>query len=1044
MAVKVINRKYSGLYRPNEETDWLLGNVGDWQKLKLQVEVSAEIIGSTSETISINTEEKTITLNSGKDWSAFGFDIGDNCVLRYRKTVTDTNQVETITEETIEFSIELLVADSIQYSGGADFSDLDYTLIPTDRGTERISNVRVYSEKEFEGVKMKYGHITNENFDTNNLRSFIDGTESEIAYVGFDSIVNDQWVNMELIGLQSGMSIRNARVKKIENPNNSSALKSNFTANSFGFNLETYNQTIFSTIRRFRERTARTFPLSLDTALQNHQSVNSTAVIPFQDITTNSNYGFTNGNSNQMFIFNLQNPLVQQYNFDLQFFITNTNEISPSDELSLVLYKYNNGTNLDFVERIVLKSWQNASAIIGQSLIYQHARTIFGNTGESFALALEFYHPMPSTNQQNRSVDIVSIPGDIGILEESNAFDFYKRFYEIEVDYLISSFFDTIEDLESLTFPDYLDGDGSLTDNFDIKFFPKWNNPNTIVRNILSDTRRLGNTGWFNENFNQLDNDFLVDSVVYRNSDDNVVDSLDYNQPTKVEVVVSGVQNLNQNTKCGFGFMWLPQDEEIYKENSNPFYRNTFVSNGKYDGSFSIGTAADPTEYTGAGIDGGSMSVKNILFKQENGNLVFTAEFIPNAQFAAYFNQLSETDRKYLLWLSVADSSATAVNFENRVTLLADLNDLIKTIPPAGPYDFTTKFIEHPFEENQIGVDVYDGIVQDDVLVRSRFSIASVDNIKFQQMRMVVEMENSLTEQRFELDSFPIDLSDAPIDPNGFQIFNVNQTRGFKLNDGNNKNFVKVLTEEQNSTNEQKTYVALFGFKIRYEDWIERANVPSDFFDANEENNGKNNDWFDYVNTPNSNWRLKFSIYTTAIKDDQLLVYRNPYDLSVKDYNSNSVVQTDTRYIRNSDNSVLNVGNDPETGAPLGVILENELTRIEMDFVIQDSGSWVLANTYGVTTIEIDRGGGIFEMRQLSSVWISESDNPLRPLDAETKLKLSVADNNKKLTTSCLVDASLLEDAVRYRITGRVGCFDDADVIDDGGIYGAEYESAYE
>ena len=43
MAVKVINREYSELYR-DEKTNWLIGNVGDWQKLKLQLEVGIDFL----------------------------------------------------------------------------------------------------------------------------------------------------------------------------------------------------------------------------------------------------------------------------------------------------------------------------------------------------------------------------------------------------------------------------------------------------------------------------------------------------------------------------------------------------------------------------------------------------------------------------------------------------------------------------------------------------------------------------------------------------------------------------------------------------------------------------------------------------------------------------------------------------------------------------------------------------------------------------------------------------------------------------------------
>jgi hypothetical protein len=47
--------------------------------------------------------------------------------------------------------------------------------------------------------------------------------------------------------------------------------------------------------------------------------------------------------------------------------------------------------------------------------------------------------------------------------------------------------FVNIEDLSTLqnkSIPSYLTGDGSLTDNFSIEFYPKWNNPNVKIKTI--------------------------------------------------------------------------------------------------------------------------------------------------------------------------------------------------------------------------------------------------------------------------------------------------------------------------------------------------------------------------------------------------------------------------------------------------------------------------------------------------------------------------------------------------------------------------------
>ena len=143
-------------------------------------------------------------------------------------------------------------------------------------------------------------------------------------------------------------------------------------------------------------------------------------------------------------------------------------------------------------------------------------------------------------------------------------------------------------------------------DNFKIIFFPKWNNPNTKIQNDLKNTARLGNTGWFNENFNQLTNNFNIDSVAYFDTSGNPVDAVDYFASTKVVIIASGVNNVNTNTKCGFGFMWVPRLEEDYKNKHTPFYQNAFIQTGAINSAYNVETFY-PAINTGAGINSASM-----------------------------------------------------------------------------------------------------------------------------------------------------------------------------------------------------------------------------------------------------------------------------------------------------------------------------------------------------------------------------------------------------------------------------------------------------
>lgn len=614
----------------------------------------------------------------------------------------------------------------------------------------------------------------------------------------------------------------------------------------------------------------------------------------------------------------------------------------------------------------------------------------------------------------------------------------YKKKYEIEIEYMISSLFDDLLNFQNNEKPSFLIGDGSLTDNFNIELFPEWNNPNVKVKNDMKKTERLGNTGWFDENFNELPNDFSIDSVEYFDINGNVVDALDYSSTTKMKVIVSGVQNLGAQTECGFGFSWVPKNQDEIKEKETPFYQNCFIQSGSLSNGFSLNTLY-PGVYQGAGINNASMDASNVKFTSLNGKIIFEVLLTPNAQFFNLFDSKNQDDRNYIVWISLADGNLTR-NFSNRVALLMDFKQLVKNIPPAGTYgEMTNKFIEHPFSENVIGEDLLEGIVQDDFLCRLPFRIKKDGSVLFQKMIFGVEAKNIGLNREFVLEKYEVDLASSPV-LNNVQQFNIDQTRGFKLELGNNKNWVKIYREPSMDTVDFSGFMAFFASKIRYEDWILNQLSPNDFFDANELNTGFNNDWVHYLRT--TGWNINFFVKTNAIVNGDLLQYKNEWKFTFNDYDENQNIQTAHRYIRDSDDTLLNVGTDPDYNKPLGVILSNEPTRIEIDFEILDSGLWDINSVYAVTTIEIDRGAGRMEMRQLSSVWGSESDNPLIPIPGETKLKIVVDPTNKILTTKCLVDPDLLDDGVKYRITGRVGCYNSENQVNLG-LYENRYENKY-
>lgn len=1034
MAIKILDRLYNEIFTDGQ-TDWLLGNVGDWQKLKLKCEVAVEYLASQQTPIQIDYVNNAFILSSGEKWGDYGFDDGMTVVFRFKKSVDTTGDGEfdqvSSTQQTYTITNIYASTMEVQESIEAD----EFETVPTNFGSKKITDVLFYVSAIPEGCRITYGHITNDNSESDQLNSFIDNTESEFAFPGLNNLALGNWGTMEAIGMQSGMSIRSCKVREV--PNNTSGLLTSFII------PQASAQTMSSVDLPFSSPTydsIRSVKMNIENAVANYQSVTNDNLIPQSNSTSDPVNG---ANSNQAFLFDANGAYTQEFLFNVNFRITDiSNDVglrTPSN-FRVVVLRYTNGASMDYVERITLQEWTNVSGLINQNLSVNGIYSININDSDSLILAMEYYE---LTN--NNRIKTVQYIMNEGFVQASNPDQTlsgtYKRHFEFELEYMISSLFEELADFENLEMPSYLTGDGSLTDNFKIEFYPEWNNPNVKIQNDMTKTRRLGNTGWFNENFNELNNDFQIDSIQYFDINGNPVDSLDYSAQTKVKAIISGVPNLGANTECGFGFAWIPSNEEDYKEKETPFYRNLFVQSGSLADGFSLNTLYTDT-YTGAGLNGGSIDTTQVRFTSLNGKIIFEATFVPNASFFNIFDAKSEEDRNYILWISVADGNLVR-NFSDRVSLLADFGTLVKNIPPAGAYDqIDNAFIEHPFDETVTGETNLQGIVQDDILCRMPLRVPTDGSKLLQRIAFGVEAFNIGLNQVFELERFEIDLTQFPLTSDGIQQFNIDTTRGFKLEPGNNKNWVKIQRETNLDTSGFAGFLCFFGTKIRWEDWIQNIDAPNAFFDSDELNNGFHNDWVHYLRT--EGWSIKFFAEIISNESGDLYEYRNRWNMDFNDYDENENVAVTHQYFRDSDDTLLNVGTDPETGRPLGVILSNEPTRIEIEFEILDSGTWDLPNTYGVATIEIDKGAGRFEMRQLSSVWGSENDNPLKPLTGETKLKMEVDGTNKFLKLSCLIDPDLLQDAERYRITGRVGCYNDGGTEFSSGLYEFRYEETYE
>lgn len=1041
MGVKVIERKYKNQFYPStQSTDWLLGNVGDWQRLELTFEVTIEFNGTQSETISIDSTNNTLKLNNGKSWQSYGFDIGDACIMSW-VVMLDPGNTGSFTETpfVLNFNIQNLYGDTLETDVDFDFGQ--WTLIPTDRGNVKVVDVKVETLKEPQGMKFRYSHIANENYQTSNLTSFIDGTVTEFSYAGLNNLPTGVTALMNPDGLQSGMAIDNCRIQKLGNGGN--VFDATFgLASSGSQRLQTYKWVSAfnsSNILSISDIDAVVVPMNKLTGAAPYQSVPVSHV----PISTSSLSGgnYLGAPAGSKFLNNSNTAGVRVFDIDFKFKITATNENSTSDRVSLVLLKYNSSGN--FSQRLELKSWNNASSLVNQTLSHNDLATINLGAGEGLILALEYFHTAQTTH---RYIDVTFLEANVKAIQNGQSGQASAYTYKLTCDFMLASIFEEVSNLENNVAPSILFNAGSLTDNFELIVYPEWNNPNTVIKNNLKHTERLGNTGWFNENFNGLDNNFIVESLKYTDTSGNVVDQLDYANTVIVEAEVSGIGNLSANSEFGLGFAWIPRNEADYKNKYTPYHENLLINTArKYvDGSFNLNENNGSTVYQGNSFGNPRIDIVaegGVMFIPVTGDKAkMKVRFTPNADFTNFFNSKADNDRKYILWISVADHTSQ-INFSDRVSLLLDYNDMVKVIPPAGPLPgMTNRFIEHPRHEEVSGEAVYYGHIEDDILSRVTFKIPKTKQM--QQISFGYEVLNTLTGADYTLENISKNAYLFPADANGIQQINIDDTRGFKLVSGNNKNWVKIKRESSLDAGNDVGYKCFFATKIRWEDWIVRSGVPVEFFNGSLPNNGYHNNWLDYLrNSPNH--KINFFVEITVIENGELKRHKNTFELSFNGYDENLNIQTEHRYLRHSDNTLLNIGTDPSTGKPLGVILNNEPTRIEIIYT-NLAGDFDFVKTYAVTSLEVDKGAGEMEYRQLSSVWLSEGDNPLIPLSGETKLKLELLAPNV-IKTSCLVDPTLLEQVERYKITGRIGCFKEGENQEPPfGLYEERYEEVYQ
>lgn len=623
--------------------------------------------------------------------------------------------------------------------------------------------------------------------------------------------------------------------------------------------------------------------------------------------------------------------------------------------------------------------------------------------------------------------------------------------YNIEIIHKIIGVEENITDLDDNQQPDwYLDAN-ALGDNFKFKLYPQYSNQNIFVESSMDSTLTNvnANTGWFGENYNARPTDISINRTEFFNLVGTPISVLDYGNQTRVDIYINTPIAI-ADARYTLAFEYRPNNENQYKENNFSNVSNTIsntpLQNNVFDGVDDTGVFKTAIFYpinTGNTHSSGARMDLNQVQITDEGSGVHKITFVtePNNDFFAYLDGLSDDNRRYFISVGCTDINDT-IETSDSTEVLADIG-LMDFIPiPVGAYPYMSNlFNELPVDPSATGATTYIGFVEDLILCQTRFQIDVAGGFVFNKINPTIEIYNTVTGQYVPIDSVEIDLTNQIVDGLGVQQIAINGLRGFQTGTTNDKNFMNVYRLPSEDVGSVKAYMMQFGTRIRYEDWILNNDIPTDFFNASQQHNGLNNDWW---SKQNGDWVLRYSVLSTVDRLGTIAVYKNNYPVEIKTYFEEGLdLETEIRHYKESD--LTSLYNGVISGLDDNTILANSLTIVEIDYIL-NTGVYPISGIYAECNLEVFEGGGWKTIATISTEYDPKLNSPLIG-NGNNGLRLElVSVSTTDIRSICWIDPQFLQgSATKYKVSGRIGCStgNKLPLLPSGTPYDSQYNTKY-
>jgi hypothetical protein len=399
-------------------------------------------------------------------------------------------------------------------------------------------------------------------------------------------------------------------------------------------------------------------------------------------------------------------------------------------------------------------------------------------------------------------------------------------------EYIISHVFDVL--------PLYRDGDNGALEGTEVppddiyngSFSLKYVFQSSFMRTITDVNSKLvgkwdttnGSVGYFNESFNSFPSSYSTGAVSYFDEDiSNSTDKL--NVASTVKVSCSVFDSSNSFVAGDAVVVWHSAILD-----STEYFKSELDNNTLWT-----------TQTIRSTLDAAATS--NDFIKDFTATVVNTGQI--DLEFDIDFNATQqgrlEEGQNYILAV-VCEKNGKTTDNGGKTTLLLDYNvydkssdiDGLFTLHRLEQFDHANTWIDSDTSTGTTNAKVD---VEEAMMTFSEFSLNLADSAVLTGLGLEIITYNTVTGDLGVLETIPISLSDQILS-NGVQQITLDDTRGFKLKEGNQFNLLQLRTADR--IVDDQYYEINVGWRMPWQKWLEYFDADPIFYDSTEPLKGLN------------------------------------------------------------------------------------------------------------------------------------------------------------------------------------------------------------